>query len=163
MSWHHFFFSKEIQPGKAKTIGEENGIVILQDDPSLYADEDLVPFMVNPEVTPDEIEVTVPPVSEPETVRGEEASAAAPPEQEVKTIILSKGQTLRLLALDLFGNREFWVYIYLENREKIHNPNRVPSGTELVLPDRLTYSIDAADPQSVAKAKSLGDEVLEKF
>ncbi|WP_298646114.1 hypothetical protein [uncultured Proteiniphilum sp.] len=85
------------------------------------------------------------------------------PKKEPEKTVLPAGKTLRLLALDLFGNREFWVYIYLENRNKIHNPNRVPSGTELLLPDRSTYSIDAADPQSIAKAKSLGNEVLKKF
>ena len=85
------------------------------------------------------------------------------PKKEVEKIILPEGKTLRLLALDLFGDREFWVYIYLENRDKIPNPNRVPSGTELLLPDKSAYSIDAADPRSVAKAKSLGDEVLGKF
>lgn len=111
----------------------------------------------------EEITVTVPSVVDPETVRQEEASVTVPEEQEVKTTILSKGQTLRVLALDLFGNKEFWVYIYLENKDKIPNPNRVPSGLELSLPDRATYSINAEDAQSVAKAKSLGNKVLAKF
>lgn len=83
--------------------------------------------------------------------------------KEAEKIILPKGKTLRLLAQDIFGNREFWVYIYFANRDKIPDPNRVPSDTELLLPDKSTYSIDAEDPQSVAKAKSLGDEVLRKF
>jgi hypothetical protein len=68
-----------------------------------------------------------------------------------------------LLALDLWGNREFWVYIYLTNKDKIPNPNKVPSGTILVLPDISVYSINAADPHSVAKAKSLGNELLGNF
>lgn len=70
---------------------------------------------------------------------------------------------MRLLALDFFGDREFWVYIYFENKDKISNPNRVPSGIELVLPDRSSYFINAADPQSVLKAKSLGTEILRAF
>ncbi|MEA4919151.1 hypothetical protein [Proteiniphilum sp.] len=81
-------------------------------------------------------------------------------EGEVKKVILPQGKTLRLLALDLFGNREFWVYIYLQNKDKIPNPNRVPSGIELVLPDKSIYFINAADSQSVLKAKSLGTEIL---
>lgn len=76
---------------------------------------------------------------------------------------LKKGKTLRLMAEEHYGNREFWVYIYLENKGKISNPNRVPSGTVLLLPDKSNYSIDATNPQSVAKAKTLGDEVLKKF
>lgn len=78
-------------------------------------------------------------------------------------IILEQGQTLRLLALEIFGNREFWVYIYLENKNNISNPNIVPIGTELIIPDPTRYNINASDPQSVAKAKSTGDELLEKW
>ena len=84
------------------------------------------------------------------------------PSQKEK-IVLAEGKTLRLLAENLFGNREFWVYIYLENKDKIPNPNKVSSGTELVLPDKDTYFIDASDPQSVAKAKSLGEKMMGGF
>lgn len=83
--------------------------------------------------------------------------------KERKKVTLEQGKTLRLLAEEHFGDRGFWVYIYLENMDKISNPNSVPSGTVLVLPDKTTYSFDAADPQSVAKAKVLGNEVLKRF
>jgi len=82
---------------------------------------------------------------------------------EVKTerkITLQKGETLRLLALNLFGNREFWIYIYLANKNNIPNPNVVPVGTELTIPDSSRYHIDASDPQSVSEAKTLGDHLL---
>ncbi len=78
-------------------------------------------------------------------------------------VVLSEGKTLRLLALDLLGDREFWVYIYLANKDKILNPNKIPSGITLVLPDKSAYFIDASDPHSVAKAKSLGKEILKEF
>lgn len=80
--------------------------------------------------------------------------------KEEKKIMLEEGKTLRLLALELFGNKEFWVYIYLENQKKIPNPNIVPSGTYLLIPDPSTYRFDLSDPQSVAEAKALGDKVL---
>jgi len=82
---------------------------------------------------------------------------------EVKTerkITLQKGETLRLLALNLFGNREFWVYIYLANKNNIPNPNVVPVGTQLTIPDPSQYHINASDPQSVSEAKTLGDNML---
>lgn len=78
-------------------------------------------------------------------------------------IILEQGQTLRLLALEIFGNREFWVYIYLENKNSIQNPNIVPIGTELIIPDPAHYNINASDPQSVSKAKSTGDQLLKMW
>ncbi|NLX65626.1 MAG: hypothetical protein GXZ19_02460 [Bacteroidales bacterium] len=100
-------------------------------------------------------------VIQPDTPSQTELEIAIP--RELKKAPLPEGKTLRLLAEDIFGDREFWVYIYLENRDRISNPNRVPSGIELVLPDKSAYSINAADPYSVAKAKSLGDEVLKEF
>lgn len=85
------------------------------------------------------------------------------PEREPEKIILETGKTLRLLALDAFGNREFWIYIYLKNKHKIKNPNVVPVGTELLIPDASEYGINASDTQSVTKAKILGDELLSQF
>jgi len=78
-------------------------------------------------------------------------------------VILKQGQTLRLLALEHLGNREFWVYIYLENKHNIPNPNLVPIGTELIIPDPLHYSLNASDPHSVEKAKVLGEKMLKSI
>ncbi|MDR2816627.1 MAG: hypothetical protein LBB62_08005, partial [Proteiniphilum sp.] len=87
--------------GKAEMVVEENSKT-RQDDSALY---------VEPVAPPSEVEPIDP-----------------LPQKEPEKTILQEGKTLRLLALDLFGNREFWVYIYLENRDKIPNPNRVPAG-----------------------------------
>ena len=81
---------------------------------------------------------------------------------EIRKVRLASGKTLRLLAQDLFGDREFWVYIYLENKSQINNPNSVPAGTELIVPDRIKYGINAADSGSVAKAKSQGNKILQR-
>lgn len=83
--------------------------------------------------------------------------------KELEKVVLQDGKTLRIIAEDKFGNREFWVYIYLKNKNKIRNPNIVSVGTELIIPDSTEYDIDASDPQSIAKAKALGDSELEKF
>ncbi|MBK5195727.1 MAG: hypothetical protein JJE08_06810 [Proteiniphilum sp.] len=96
-----------------------------------------------------------------------ERTSVAPAENKTgitkKIIVLEQGQTLRLLALELFGNREFWVYIYLENKNSIQNPNIVPIGTELIIPDPSHYNINASDPLAVGKAKELGEKVLAYF
>lgn len=141
MSWHHFFFSKGTgAAGKNKTLVERISVVPPQvDAASLSEEESLEENVVSAQQSNPIVEMS---------------------EGEVKKVILPQGKTLRLLALDLFGNREFWVYIYLQNKDKIPNPNRVPSGIELVLPDKSIYFINAADSQSVLKAKSLGTEIL---
>ena len=78
-----------------------------------------------------------------------------------ETVLLQEGETLRILAGKLFGSREFWVYIYLENREIIGDPNRVPAGIRLQIPDPEQYQIDSADPVSVERARRLGDDVIQ--
>jgi hypothetical protein len=82
------------------------------------------------------------------------------PRERIK---LEKGKTLRMLAEDYFGHREFWVYIYLENKEHISNPNSIPHGTELLLPLPSAHDMNPTDPASIAKAKLLSDEILKAF
>ncbi len=86
-----------------------------------------------------------------------------PERKELETVVLSDGKTLRILAEEKFGNREFWIYIYLKNKNKIKNPNVVSVGTELIIPALSEYDINASNPQSIAKAKTLGDNELKKF
>ncbi len=87
---------------------------------------------------------------------------AESPEENEK-VKLSAGKTLRMIALEKFGNREFWVYIYYKNKDIIKNPNIVPEGIELTIPNKSEYDIDASNPQSVTKAKLLGEIELKKF
>lgn len=84
-------------------------------------------------------------------------------ESKPKTVVLGMGQTLRLLALDHYGHREFWIYIYLENRDKINNPNNVPVGIELVIPSKQKYDINANNPNSIKKAIEKGNEELSRL
>jgi hypothetical protein len=83
-------------------------------------------------------------------------------EKPVK-VMLSAGKTLRQLALEHFGSKEFWVYIYLENRDRINNPNVVPANILLTLPLASKYDLNASNPSAVTKAKQLGDEVIRRF
>lgn len=80
-----------------------------------------------------------------------------------KTIMLKNSQTLRLLSLELFGSKEFWVYIYQENLDVISDPNLVAPGIELVIPEKTLYDIDSNNPESIAKAKSIGEKILKEF
>ena len=82
-------------------------------------------------------------------------------EKRAETIILSEGKTLRILALEMFGDKAFWVYIYQENRAIISNPNNVRSGLKLKIPDIDTYFIDNNNPESISKAKSESIRMLE--
>lgn len=93
----------------------------------------------------------------------EQKSTVAPQPEKYypESLILSEGQTLRTISLELFGSKEFWVYIYQENIHNIKNPNVIPAGTQLQIPDLTRYDINPDNPQSVAKAKEKGDKILD--
>lgn len=88
---------------------------------------------------------------------------ATPIPNTTETVTLEAGKTLRLIALDKFGSRDFWIYIYLVNKDKIKNPDVIPLGTVLVLPDTLQFDINSKDPASVSKAKKLGDVTMKNL
>lgn len=157
--------------GKAEALAGENEVTVLPDmDPTATTDmspatssgmKPTISSDVLPLTPPDAVSTTISNVHSNHALDGEREISLT--RKESQKIILAEGKTLRLLALDLFGNREFWVYIYLENRDKIPDPNKVASGVELLLPEKSAYLIDAADAHSVAKARSLGDEILKNY
>ncbi len=101
-------------------------------------------------------------VSEKETMsRGEKVDLQALP--PVAAHRLGVGDRLTLLALEYYGSKDFWVYIYEENKERMPNPNRLSVGLEVEIPDPRKYGIDAADPQSLARARSFAERLKEKF
>lgn len=77
-----------------------------------------------------------------------------------KTYKLKAGERLTLVALEYYGSKVFWPYIYEVNRDKIKSPGMVNAGTVLYLPDPEAFGIDANNPQSVNKAKQAGAALL---
>jgi nucleoid DNA-binding protein len=68
---------------------------------------------------------------------------------------ITSGSTLRLIALEEYGNKAFWIYLYLENKDRIPNPNNVSVGTEIVIPPAAKYGIDNNSQESIRKANEL--------
>lgn len=82
-----------------------------------------------------------------------------------KTVIVKivPDTRLTLIALEHYGHKAFWVYIYEHNKAIINNPNNIQMGTELIVPDPGLYGIDAKNPESVAKAKAKQAEINSLF
>lgn len=80
-----------------------------------------------------------------------------------KTATIESGMTLRMLGLEHYGNKSFWVYIYQENKSKIANPNNVPLGTVLSIPAKEKYGIDPKSPESVKKARQLEEQLFKEL
>lgn len=68
-------------------------------------------------------------------------------------------QSLAAIAKHKYGHRAFWVYIYEENRERIHNPHNIPIGTRLSLPPAKKYNIDPNNTKSVEQALILSKSI----
>lgn len=94
----------------------------------------------------------------PVSATGAGAKGASP--QWLDTVVVEAGTRLTLLSLSYYGDKVFWVYLYIANRDVIKDPNRVPAGASLRIPMPDRFRIDAADKESVARAAKLQREIL---
>jgi nucleoid DNA-binding protein len=76
-----------------------------------------------------------------------------------RTATIQNGQTLTRLALNEYGHRCFWVYIYEENKQRIKNPDNVPAGTTLAIPPPEKYGINKNNAESIRKATEKADQI----
>lgn len=79
-----------------------------------------------------------------------------------KTHKLEPGERLTLVALQYFGHKDFWPYIFDVNSDKLKSPSNVMSGMTLYLPDPSYFNIDVNDEQSLKKARQHGHDLLTK-
>lgn len=93
------------------------------------------------------------PAPAPETPK-----AAAPVKDKVQP-----GYNLAKMAARYYGNKNFWVYIYEENKARIKNPNLIPAGQELVIPPAEKYGIDAKSQASIKKASEKAEKINRQF
>lgn len=73
----------------------------------------------------------------------------------VVTDTVRAGNFLTKMARRHYGDSKFWIYIYLENKDKIADPDNLPDGLVVTVPPAAKYGIDAADKESVRKAEQL--------
>lgn len=79
------------------------------------------------------------------------------------TLVIGTGDRLTLIAQKYYGHKVFWVYIYMENKEAISNPNNVPIGTTLRLPEKHPTMMDPNNPQAIKKAEELQDRIISQL
>lgn len=84
-------------------------------------------------------------------------------EDEIKTDTIGRTRFLTTMAREYFGNFNFWVYIYLENKDIIDNPNKIKPGTVVTIPSAKKYDIDKNNSESIAKAQKLAAEIKNQF
>lgn len=82
---------------------------------------------------------------------------------EIATVKIEPGSRLTLIALEHYGHKLFWVYIYEYNKDIITDPNNIPVGTVLKVPAKNLYDIDARNRKSLEKAAIRQTEILTGF
>ena len=75
---------------------------------------------------------------------------------------MEPGGRLTLLALKYYGNKIFWVYIFEANKEKYPNPEFIPAGALLTIPQPSEYGINNNDQKSLSKAAELSAKILKQ-
>ena len=91
------------------------------------------------------------------------ASKAQPASsEETEVVRIQAGDRLTRFSLRKYGHKAFWVYIYEENRSRIKDPDNIPIGTTITLPQASKYKIDARDTNSVNRALILQRSIKNK-
>jgi nucleoid DNA-binding protein len=90
-------------------------------------------------------------------------TVSAPKEKVIpRRVRMTQGSSLRQIALEYYGDKVFWVYIYEYNKDIIKDYDHIPLGTELRLPSPKTYAIDPTSQSSVEKAHKKQSELYKK-
>lgn len=79
-----------------------------------------------------------------------------------KKVKVAKGQRLTTIALDNYGDKNYWVYIYLYNHKIIKNPNSVNVGMKLLVPKLDRSLVDGSNPVTMEMASEVRRALVEK-
>ena len=82
------------------------------------------------------------------------ADTTAQPEI-LTTVTLGNGDYLARYARRYLGRSEYWIYIYLTNKEQIEDPDNIPLGTEIKIPTPQSVGITGNEETDLAEAKRL--------
>ncbi len=63
-------------------------------------------------------------------------------QRESETVVTEPTTTLSKLARQYYDNTYCWVYIYIANKDKINNPNKLTPGIELTIPELTEKEMD---------------------
>jgi nucleoid DNA-binding protein len=75
---------------------------------------------------------------------------------------IEQGDRLTTIALEEYGHKSFWIYIYQENKESIRHPDNLPAGADIVIPPASKYGINKNDPESIRNAEDLAVRIIKK-
>lgn len=98
----------------------------------------------------------------PDTIAAYSEVAEELPSEEkpaIDTLTITTGRSLYSYAKEYYGQKMFWVYIYIENASIIRDPNKIPKGTKLTIPDLSKFDIHP-DMRIAVKEATLWESII---
>lgn len=111
----------------------------------------------------DEEAAGVPEVVEDVVADNPENAVPTKPSDPIIYDTISKTHYLTTMAKKHYGNYHLWPYIYKENERILGHPDRIRPGTRVVIPRLSKYGVDPNNPEDIAKAKKLGNEIYARY
>lgn len=84
-------------------------------------------------------------------------------QQEPQTFKVTETAYLSNISRKYYGHYAFWVYIYLENKDVIKDPDNLPVGIVLKIPAPEKYGIDKSNSESIKKAEIEALKIQQSF
>ncbi|MDH6311824.1 nucleoid DNA-binding protein [Parabacteroides sp. PFB2-10] len=132
----------------------------LIDSPSVQETLPVAAVAPQPEVVPTEMPEENEPTEEIEDSETVIAPVKEKQEEEViARVVIEPGLTLTMIALEHYGHKFFWVYLYDYNKDHITNPNNIPIGTEIKVPRPELYEITRSR-EAIEKAAAIQAEIV---
>ncbi len=98
-----------------------------------------------------------------DTVESEMPLTDVATKPSVVTDTVRRDRFLTTMARQYFGAMEFWAYIYIENSDRLGDPDRIAPNTVVVIPPAEKYGINRLDEKSLKDAKQKGSEIYSKY
>lgn len=102
-----------------------------------------------------------PKTAQPETIVECDTMPIIQPEVVYDTITSSC--FLTTMSRKYYGDMNFWVYIYEENKAFLRDPDKIKPGTRVVIPPAQKYGINKNDSISVANARLKAVKIYEPY
>lgn len=76
------------------------------------------------------------------------------------TVKMLSGNSLNKFAHKYYGQQDFWVYIYMANKVRIKNPDNIPIGTTLLIPNLSYFELNPDSVRAVKEARLWATRIL---
>lgn len=77
----------------------------------------------------------------------------------IDSIIVKPDTKLTQISLDYYGDKSFWVYIYIVNKKVIQDSGKLEIGAKLYIPSPNEYDIDAKSVESIDNAIGIAKQL----